>query len=49
MIECKAFANVLGKRVCCVNRGESTFEIFVSSVSFLKIVTNLKSRGKQAV
>jgi len=49
MIDCKAFANVWGKRLCCVKRGKNTCEIFLSSVPFLKIVTNLKSRGKQTV
>jgi hypothetical protein len=44
IIECKASANVWGKSVCCVKWGKSAFEIFASLVSFLKIVSNLKSR-----
>ena len=27
MIDCKAVANVWGKRVCCVKRGKRTYEI----------------------
>jgi hypothetical protein len=44
MIECTPFANV-----CYVKGGKSAFEIFVSSVTFLKIVMNLKSRGKHTL
>jgi len=49
MIDCKAFAIVWEKSVCCVKKGKSTFEIFVSSMSFMKTVKNLKSSGKQIV